>query len=187
VTPPVVLIITGPPGAGKSTTARLVAQHFDRSVCLESDWFWTRIVQGFVPPWQPEADPQNRAVIGALAASVAALATSGYHVVVDGIVGPWHLDLVTGPLARHGVETHYVVLRPRLDVALARVASRAGREQVSGQLAAAFIDEGPAAHMWGQFADLGDLEGHVVDNTVLDAVETAALVWSRYCDGTDRL
>ncbi len=41
--------------------------------------------------------------------------------------------------------------------------------------------------MWGQFAGLGELEHHVVDNTVLDAVETAALVWSRYCDGTDRL
>jgi predicted kinase len=186
VAPPVVLIITGPPGSGKSTTARLVAQHFDRSVCLGSDWFWTRIVQGFVPPWQPEADPQNRAVIGALAASVAVLATSGYHVVVDGIVGPWHLELVTGPLARHGVEIHYVVLRPDLDVALARVASR-GQEQVPGQLAAAFIDEEPAAHMWAQFADLGELEHHVVDNTGLDAVETAALVWSRYCDGTDRL
>jgi predicted kinase len=185
--PPVVQIVTGPPGSGKSTTARLVAEHFDRSVCLESDWFWTTIVKGFVPPWQTGSDPQNRAVIQALAASAAVLATSGYHVVVDGIVGPWYLDLVTAPLARRGVETHYVVLRPDLEVALARVKSRARREHASGQLAAAFVDEEPAAHMWAQFTGLGELERHVVDNTVLDAVETAALVWSRYCDGTDRL
>ncbi len=118
---PVVLIITGPPGSGKSTTARLVAQRFDRAACLESDWFWTTIVKGFVPPWRSEADPQNRAVLRALAESAAALASSGYSVVVDGIVGPWHLGLVTEPLARHGVETHYVVLRPDLDVTLARV------------------------------------------------------------------
>jgi predicted kinase len=184
---PVVLIITGPPGSGKSTTARIVAPRFDRAACLESDWFWTTIVKGFVPPWRPEADPQNRAVLRALAESAAALASSGYSVVVDGIVGPWHLGLVTEPLARHGVETHYVVLRPDLGVALARVTSRSGEERVTGHLADSFIDEEPATHMWQQFSDLGELECHVIDNTDLDAHETATVVWSRYAQGTDRL
>jgi len=55
------------------------------------------------------------------------------------------------------------------------------------QLATAFADEEPATDMWEQFAELGDLEHHVLDNTRLDPEETAALVWSRYCDGTDRL
>jgi len=184
---PVVLIVTGPPGSGKSTTARLLAQRFDRASCLAIDWFWTTIVNGFVPPWKPEADAQNRAVLAAVAGSAAALATAGYVVVVDGVIGPWHLDLVAQPLARRGIDTHYVVLRPELEVALARVRSRADQEHVSGHLAEAFIDEAPAAHMWEQFSDLGPLERHVVDNAPLDAEHTAALVWSRYSDGTDRL
>ena len=164
-----------------------MAERFDRAVCLESDWFWTTIVKGFVAPWRPEADAQNRAVLRAVAESTAALATSGYAVVVDGIVGPWYLGIVTESLARHGVEIHYVVLRPDLATTLERVTARAGREQRDGHLAAAFVDEEPATDMWAQFSDLGELEHHVVDNTRLDAPATAALVWSRYLDGTDRL
>ncbi|HXQ90122.1 MAG TPA: AAA family ATPase [Acidimicrobiales bacterium] len=184
---PVVLIVTGPPGSGKSTAAKLVAQRFARAACVESDWFWTTIVKGFVAPWRAEADAQNRAVLGAMAETVAALATAGYAVVVDGIVGPWHLGLVSEPLARRGVETHYTVLRPALAVTQARVISRARGERASGLLAAAFADEDPVAHMWEQFSALGDLEDHVVDNARLDPEQTAALVWSRYRAGTDRL
>ena len=184
---PVVLIVTGPPGSGKSTTARLVAQRFELAVCLASDWFWTTIVKGFVPPWRLDADTQNRAVLRAVAEAAAALAASGYAVVVDGVVGPWYLDLVTEPLVRHGIETHYLVLRPEFAVTLERVAVRDRAEHVSGLLATAFSDEAPAVHMWEQFSDLGELERHVVDNTWLDASRTADLVWSRYCDGTDRL
>jgi len=183
---PVVLVISGPPGSGKSATARLVAQRFDRAVCLDSDWFWTTIVTGFVPPWRPEADPQNRAMLRAVAESSAALATSGYAVVVDGVVGPSFLGIFTESLMRHGVELHYVVLRPDLATTLARVTARAGCEQRGGHLAAAFADEDPAADMWVQFSDLDQLERNVIDNSRLDASATAALVWSRYLDGTVR-
>lgn len=183
----VVIIVAGPPGSGKTATAGLVAQHFDRAVCLESDWFWTTIVKGFVAPWRLEADPQNRAVLAAVGETAAALAMGGYAVVIDGIVGPWYLGLVTGPLAPHDIETHYVVLRPDLEVTRERIAARLAEEERHSLLAAAFLDEDPVAQMWDEFSDLGEFEHHVIDNTHLDAPATAALAWTRYAEGAHRL
>jgi len=90
-------------------------------------------------------------------------------------------------MVRHSIDTHYLVLRPDLFRDPGARGGAGREERVSGHLAAAFSNEEPAAQMWEQFSDLGPLERHVIDNTHLDARQTADLVWSRYCEGTDRL
>jgi dephospho-CoA kinase len=79
-----VLVVTGPPGAGKTTVARLVADRAEKAACVECDWFFTTIVRGHIAPWLGAADAQNRTVLQACAAAVAALALGGCTVVVDG-------------------------------------------------------------------------------------------------------
>jgi hypothetical protein len=163
--------------------AHLVAGRFDRAACIETDWFWTTIVRGHVQPWLAEAHEQNGTVLRAYATAAAELALGGYTVVVDGIIGPWYLDLVTDGLRRTGGDVSYIVLRPDIDVALARATTRAPRTADAAPLA----DAGTIRALWEQFQDLGSLERHVVDNGGQDPQETASLVWTRFVNGDDRL
>jgi hypothetical protein len=43
----------------------------------------------------------------------------------------------------------------------------------------ALTDEEPILHMWEQFSDLGEYENSVIDNSDLDAEQTALLIWNK--------
>ena len=181
---PFLLLLSGPPGAGKTTVGRIVASRCSRSACIQSDWFWTAIVNGHVPPWEPGADRQNRVMIRSAVATAARMADGGYSTVLEGIIGPWHFDLVRDELATCPAGVSYVVLRPQLDACLARATGRVddGPDQRD-----ALTDEGPIRHMWNEFADLGDYERCVVDSSIFEPSETADRVFARVSDGRSAL
>jgi predicted kinase len=162
------LILTGPPGAGKSTVAGLLAEDAARAtVHMHTDSFYVWIRTGFVPPYLPAAARQNEVVARVMAGAACEYALGGYDVVLDGVVGPWALQPFRDAAEEQALRLSYVVLRPSLEETLARATARTGD---------ALTDVEPVTGMYGAFADLGELEPRVLDTTGQTAEETAEAV-----------
>lgn len=147
-----VIVVTGPPGAGKSTVAEILVGQVTPSALVAGDDFFAFLRNGAIEPWLDAAHAQNTAVIRAAAAATGRLADC-CDVVYDGVVGPWILDDFVDLLA---VETfHYAVLLPSLSTCLDRVMTRLGH---------GFTDQGAAEHMWRQFADATLDDRHLVSD-----------------------
>ncbi len=118
------VVVTGPPGAGKSTVAGLLADRFGHSVLVPGDAFFAFVARGAVEPWLPAAHGQNEVVTRAAAAAAGRYAAGGYGTVYDGVVGPWFLgDFAAGASLDC---LHYAVLLPPAQLCAERVASRSG-------------------------------------------------------------
>jgi predicted kinase len=168
---PSLLILTGPPGSGKSTVAGIVAGTAEQpTVHMHTDSFYVWIRSGFVPPYLADAARQNEVVSDVMVEAARGYVRGGYDVVVDGIIGPWALQPFRDAATRDGLELSYAVLRPSLEVALARATEREGR---------ALKEVEPIRGLYAAFADLGDLERCVIDSTGQTPEHTAADVRHR--------
>ena len=166
------ILVTGPPGAGKSTVAALVAEAFPIAALVPGDAFFAFWSRGFVEPWLPESHRQNETITTAAGAAVGAY-SRGCQVVYDGVLGPWLLPaFLTGAGT---TPVHYAVLLPPLEVCLARVAARVGH---------AFGDLDAARHMHAEFATAGIGARHLFTDGSHDAPAVAAEVLRRVLDGS---
>lgn len=166
-----VLILTGAPGAGKTTVARILAGRSCRGVHLESDQFFHFIRAGYIAPWRPESHEQNTTVMHIVSEAAAAYARAGYFTIIDGIISPqWFLKPLSDSLRAAGNPVAYAVLRAPLALCLSRTENRA-----SGRLSDVAVVE----RLWHDFADLGPLEANVIDSGAATAQETATVLSER--------
>jgi chloramphenicol 3-O-phosphotransferase len=112
---PCVLVISGLPGVGKSTTARLVASRFDRGAHIEADQMQRMIVAGGVWPDGSEVISEEASAQLALRLHNACLLArsflgAGFTAVVDDIVVADRLVQLLAEL--EGLPVRYVMLAP---------------------------------------------------------------------------
>jgi len=156
-----IILLSGPPGAGKSTVARALAAASDGAVaCIEGDTFWPFIVKGL---GGGRATRQNGAImVRSMLLAALPYARGGFRVIVDFSIGPWSLGWFRERF--RDICVHYVVLCPSEAVCAARAATRRD---------GAVADYTAFRELHTAFCALGELERCAIRN---DTAKPAALV-----------
>jgi chloramphenicol 3-O-phosphotransferase len=134
------VIISGPPNAGKSATAEALCQRYDRMLHIEVRALRDSIRMGRLRPW--DGSPAGRAQRVLLIASACDTARrfldAGYGVIIDDVVTRDDLPLNRDALSGCGHATHFVLLLPALAVVLERERERPTEWHRGGRLEALY-------------------------------------------------
>ena len=154
------LVVTGPPGAGKSTVAAELANQSSSSVLVRGDDFFGFLAAGAIEPWLPESQSQNEIVTEAAARATGRF-VEDYETVYDGVIGPWALPSFASAC---GLDTlDYLVILPPVEACVARVAARTGH---------GFTDQAATRQMHAEFRDATVDARHVLTSSVWDLEQT---------------
>ncbi|WP_205511528.1 AAA family ATPase [Longitalea arenae] len=153
-----IIIITGSPATGKSTTASIVAKesNLSKSVHMHTDDFYHYIQKGGIPPFLPESQEQNLIVIEAFLEAAKRFTRGGFDVIVDGIIGPWFLEPWLEAVADN-YEVHYIILRATKEETMKRAITRSKLDEKAN---IELVEK-----MWVQFNNLGRYESNIIDTT----------------------
>ncbi|MCF4121391.1 ATP-binding protein [Antribacter sp. KLBMP9083] len=175
---PQLLVVTGPPGSGKSTVTAALADRWEPSVLVEGDAFFGFLRRGAIPPWLPEAHTQNETTVLAASAAAGRFAAGGITVVYDGVIGPWFLPDFARATGLDVLD--YVILMPPLETCLDRVTTRVGH---------GFTDLPATRHMYLDFARAvaDGSPGHVLTDVPDDVTAVADTICAAMEAGASRV
>lgn len=176
--PAPIFLITGPPGAGKSSVARELLQRFPFGFHIPMDDLREWVVSGVahpVPTWTDETTRQFTLARRGAIQLAKQYASAGFVVVIDDIVNAQDVDQFFRP-ALEGYRFHTIILLPPVATSLQR-----NRERTNKTFDTTILDE-PIRniHSWIQEQKASPDEWLTIDNSSLTIAETINVILSRF-------
>jgi chloramphenicol 3-O-phosphotransferase len=180
---PDILILTGPPGAGKSTVAEALADRYDRVAHIKVDDLRHMITPtGYVPPTRPGPawERQNRLAVRNACALARNFIGERIGVMIDDvIIGAEDLAGYVEELKPCAVPVHFVRLMPTLAECERRDRARGARRVAPGRVAAVYREMEAAGAFAGVTIDSTKLSAQEASDRVQAATTTGqSIVWA---------
>jgi chloramphenicol 3-O-phosphotransferase len=128
VNPAPIFFVSGTPGSGKTSFSRALLQHFEFGLHLPVDDLREFVVSGIAHPINPtiETTRQFRLARACAVQTAKMYATEGFAVVIDDVLFAHDAAQLEQEFLS-GFKVHKILLRPNLEIALKRNASRTNK------------------------------------------------------------
>jgi len=168
---PLVVLITGPAGAGRSTTALALAKTIKKSALIETDHIRHMIKNGYIKPQIPEGQEQlafGRKNVTILAKN---FAEEGYNVVIaDAVAGRKYIDIYHKSLKKY--RFIIILLLPNKKVLWKRDSGRSVKARIGKRtllMHDRFVEKMVKEKRW-----------HVIDNSNMSTGKTVKKIQALY-------